>query len=202
MFRHLNGHFPVLPFLFTLLLYSCTPVISLFPDYDVLDTTWTDSGDATYTVSDEKRALVDLWRSAGGIHWSTTWDLRQDPCVNGWVGIICNQYGSVISIDLPRNRLSGYLPRSLGVLTSLKKLHLNDNMLTGPLPKSFQHLVNLESINLSQNYFTGPMPMSVAGFAKVVLFHIASNDFNEKTMPDEYLKMEKRGVDCWIFSNK
>mgnify|MGYP006089442853 CR=1 FL=1 len=174
------------------------PGQALFPEPELLDVTWTDSGDMTWTNLNEKSALVDLWRTAGGVHWTTTWDLRQDPCVNGWHGILCNEYGAVISIDLPRNRMNGFLPRSLGMLTSLLKFHVNDNLLTGPIPRSFEKLINLEYINLSQNRFTGPLPIVASTFPNLVLFHLASNDFDEKTLPDEYLQMEQRGIDVWV----
>ena len=183
--------------LLTCTTFLVTPSLSLFPEPELLDNTWVDSGDASYTASDEKTALVDLWRSSGGIHWATTWDLRTDPCVNGWHGILCNEYGKVVSIDLPRNRLSGFLPRSLGTLSSLLKFHINDNLLTGPLPASFSKLINLESINISQNRFTGPMPIVVSTFPRVVLFHLASNDFDEKSVPAELVAMEQKGIDVW-----
>jgi len=181
----------------TILFLLSNQTQALFPEPELLDITWTDSGDARYTKLDEKSALVDLWRSSSGIHWATTWDLRQDPCVNGWHGILCDEYGAVISIDLPRNRLSGFLPRSLGILTSLIKFHVNDNLLTGPLPKSFSKLINLESINLSQNRFTGSMPLAASTFPNVVLLHLAKNDFDQSALPDEFLKMQMNGVDVW-----
>jgi hypothetical protein len=197
-------HTSLLPFLlfpFLLFLFVLQPVFSLFPEPELFDITWTDNGEASVTRSDEKSVLVDLWRSTNGVHWTNPWDLRKDPCISGWVGVLCNDNGNIISIDLPRNRLSGFLPRSLGMLTSLQKLHLNNNMLTGPLPKSLEKLTRLESLNLSQNFFTGGMPLGVTAFAKLILFHIASNDFNEQTMPNEFLQMEQRGVDVWVFEN-
>ena len=77
-----------------LLLLSFTPSVSLFPEPEMLDLTWTDSGDARWTKLDEKMALVDLWRSSGGVHWATSWDLRQDPCVNGWHGVLCDEFAA------------------------------------------------------------------------------------------------------------
>ena len=181
-----------------LLLLSSTPSVSLFPEPEMLDLTWTDSGDARWTKLDEKMALVDLWRSSGGVHWATSWDLRQDPCVNGWHGVLCDEFGAVVSIDLPRNRLNGFLPRSLGVLTSLAKFHVNDNLLTGPIPASFAKLVHLESLNLSQNRFTGPLP-TLTNVPQLILVHLAVNDWDEKILPDSFLQLEQSGVDVWVF---
>ena len=189
---------PLLP----LLLPGChrRAVAEIFPSPELLDRTWTDRGDARWCQANEKAALVDLWRSSGGVHWRNHWDLRTDPCVNGWYGIRCDYSGHVTTLNLANNGLPGFLPRSLGNLIGLERLHLNDNLLTGPLPESVSRLTSLVEINLSQNRFTGRMPLVVATFPQMELLHLAANDFEETTMPTEYLQMEQeRGVDIWVF---
>ena len=172
----------------------------LFPSPELLDRTWTDQGDARWCTATEKAALVDLWRSSGGVHWRNHWDLRTDPCVNGWYGVRCDFSGHVTTLNLANNGLTGFLPRSLGNLVGLERLHLNDNLLTGPIPESFSRLTSLVEINLSQNRFTGSMPLIVSTFPRIELLHLAANDFDDTVMPAEYLQLEhERGVDVWVF---
>ncbi|OVA14075.1 Leucine-rich repeat [Macleaya cordata] len=63
--------------------------------------------------------------------------------------------GSLESLNLGFNQLSGSIPSSLGSYSLLKKLDLRNNELNGSLPKSLSLLSNLRSLLISYNTFEG-----------------------------------------------
>ena len=90
--------------------------------------------------ADDRRALVDLFRSTGGranpSHWKRTYNwLDKDTEVGAWFGVEAVD-GRVVGIDLANNGLRGELPASIGMLQQLKRLVLWGNLLRGPLPPS------------------------------------------------------------------
>lgn len=61
------------------------------------------------------------------------------------------------SVWLHGNQFTGTIPQSIGNLTSLKDLNLNQNKLGGLIPDSLANL-ELVTLNLNNNYFMGPIP--------------------------------------------
>jgi Leucine-rich repeat (LRR) protein len=54
--------------------------------------------------------------------------------------------------------LSGSIPESIGNLTELTNLDLQNNKLTGELPESISNLTNLTNLNISENQLDGSIP--------------------------------------------
>lgn len=91
--------------------------------------------DLTAVPADECQALVAIYEATAGADWvaRTSW---LSPSANGpcdWFGVICAD-GHVTQLALPRNRLTGPFPRSLGDLPELARLNLSGNRLRGPVP--------------------------------------------------------------------
>ena len=82
---------------------------------------------------DQCLALVKIYESTGGADWtvSTNWLESDDPC--NWHGVSCVN-GTVVSLDLFNNNLTGELPLEIGALPDLETLTVNDNPLKGPVP--------------------------------------------------------------------
>src|SRR5437016_11553366 len=75
----------------------------------------------------EHNALVDLYNSTNGASWTnkTNWMVAADECT--WSGVSCNAgHTTVQNINLSGNKLIGTLPATLGNLTSLQLLSLNN----------------------------------------------------------------------------
>jgi Leucine-rich repeat (LRR) protein len=136
-------------------------------------------------------ALVDLYNSANGSHWSRheNW-LTKNP-VSTWFGIFVtgtrvtsiflngdklagalpSSVGDLVNLEvlsLGQNQLSGSIPSSLGNLTKLRDLLIADNQLVGSIPSSVGNLVNLEELILSGNQLSGSIPSSLANLTNLI----------------------------------
>ncbi|KAF7144644.1 hypothetical protein RHSIM_Rhsim04G0034600 [Rhododendron simsii] len=70
------------------------------------------------------------------------------------------RYGMNFDIcrSLEFNQLSGPIPRKLGSLPLLWKLHLTSNNFSEELPKELANLTNLQEFRIGDNHFTGKIP--------------------------------------------
>lgn len=88
--------------------------------------------------------LLVLYISTGGKHWQNKdgWLSRTSEC--WWHGVECDvaEY-TVTGITLSDNDLRGSLQSSLGLLTGLQRLELNDNSITGSIPLELWGLTDL-----------------------------------------------------------
>src|SRR5436190_15620011 len=93
------------------------------------------TADAQVNVQDSL-ALVDLYNSTDGPHWTnhTNW-LTTEPVLS-WYGI-SKDLSARIQINLSNNNLSDTLPSSLGDFSRLLTLNLSYNKLNGKIPSSF-----------------------------------------------------------------
>eukprot|EP00949_MAST-11_sp_MAST-11-sp1_P001324 g1324.t1 len=174
----------------------------LYPEPELLDMTWRGDGAYRPCFHTEKAALVDIWRSTSGVHWIRSWDLRSDPCIDGWSGVTCDEEGHVIELDLNGNRLLGYLPRSLNHLKYLQRLDVNHNLLTGKLPKGLGDLTGLKFLNLSHNKFIGPIPTAILSrLTNLRLLHMGKNDFDDAVLPAELRSLELVNIFYLFYSD-
>jgi len=71
--------------------------------------------------------------------------------------------------------LSGSLPASLGNLSSLTSVDLEQNFLTGALPSSVGSLAALRSLNLVSNALSGTLPAQFASLAALTSLYLANS---------------------------
>ncbi|CAM0946394.1 unnamed protein product [Alopecurus aequalis] len=95
--------------------------------------------------------------------------IGNDPC-NAWLGINCIR-GKVSMLSLPGYALNGTISQSLGNLTGLLEIRLEDNHLTGYVPDSLKNLRLLQKLDLSMNDLTAPLPT----FSPKVFVNISGN---------------------------
>ena len=130
----------------------------------------------------------DSWRIFGTA-WNFTG--TPNPCVDNWWGLSCtcttntsgieypyDNYGdyvyyyddnvseesyncSVQKIFLGFSELEGTIPQSIGNLTALTHLHLEQNNLVGSLPTSFKYLTALSHLYLQDNQLNGSLSLAV-----------------------------------------
>ena len=103
--------------------------------------------------SSDSLALVDLYNSTNGLNWQNNSSWLQAP-LSTWSGIVLDFSGKVVSINLTFNNLTGKLPNSLGNMSNLKQLQLENNHLIGNVPVSLASLKSLTNLDVSNNYYT------------------------------------------------
>jgi len=87
------------------------------------------------------------------------------------------------SVNLGDNALTGAVPSSWSVLSSLRELRLDDNNLVGPVPGWLASLPNLYALDLEDNQLTGGLEAFAAQLAAqpvniLVHFDVSGNDLD------------------------
>ncbi|MFN8491649.1 MAG: LamG-like jellyroll fold domain-containing protein [Caldilineaceae bacterium] len=122
----------------------------------------------------ECRALVDLFRTTNGVHWTnhTNWLQNNTPCT--WAGVLCNN-SHVFALSLPQNNLKGSLPLTLGNLAQLVVLQLPNNGLTGALPFELGNLSQLQTLDLYGNQLSGQVPFTLGNLPALTTLRLYNN---------------------------
>lgn len=95
-----------------------------------------------------------------------------------------NMFNSNMSLKhilLDRNRFSGNIPASIGVIPKLEVLRLNDNNFTGQVPP-MQMLTKLHVLMLSNNKLGGPMP-NLTAMDSLENVDLSNNSFTPSGVP-------------------
>ncbi|XP_031111834.1 receptor-like kinase TMK4 [Ipomoea triloba] len=101
------------------------------------------------------------------------WSISKDHCT--WTNVECaKSTGSVVSINLDSQSISGEIPSELKHLTSLRSLSVQNNFLSGRLP-SFANMSNLEQLYLDNNKFSSIPSGFVLGVPNLKTFSISEN---------------------------
>ncbi|KAL1203702.1 Protein NSP-INTERACTING KINASE 2 [Cardamine amara subsp. amara] len=87
-------------------------------------------------------------------------DTAVDPC--SWNMVTCSPDGFVLNLGLPSQSLSGTLSSSIGNLTNLQSVLLQNNYITGHIPQEIGKLMKLKTLDLSTNNFTGKIPLTLS----------------------------------------
>lgn len=152
------------------------------------------SGPAAAAIpADQRQALIDLYIATGGDGWTTNTGWKIPPLhtdgfalpgtEGGWFGVTVGD-DVVTVVEFMGNNLSGTLPASIGSLTSLEVLSLNDNLLTGPLPSTLGNLSALRELALNGNAFSGALPASLGGLSQLRSLWLEYNQLTG-TLPSE-----------------
>ncbi|CAA0824297.1 disease resistance family protein / LRR family protein [Striga hermonthica] len=83
--------------------------------------------------------------------------------------------GSLMSLDLSENQISGHLPHRFGEFTSLRFLDLHENSLSGVIPNEVGKLVSLERLELDNNKLRGNLPESIGKLVNLTELWIDNN---------------------------
>ncbi|TVU11661.1 hypothetical protein EJB05_45258 [Eragrostis curvula] len=118
-------------------------------------------------------AIKDLLKDPRGVFKG--WDKDSvDPC--SWPMVTCSPDSSfVIELDAASKNLSGTLSPSIGNLTNLQTVLLQNNDITGPIPAEIGKLAKLRTLDLSSNNLNGQIPASVGHLQSLQYLKLNNN---------------------------
>ncbi|KAK4576933.1 hypothetical protein RGQ29_027456 [Quercus rubra] len=105
--------------------------------------------------------------------WNNT-NLDMSSSCN-WLGIACDEGGSVTKIDRRYNELKGSIPPEIGNFSKLTHLDLSYNYVSGELPISLARLTQLKELLLSNNQITGSIPPEISNLENLVILDLSFN---------------------------
>ncbi|CAB9520919.1 Leucine Rich Repeat [Seminavis robusta] len=107
---------------------------------------------------------------------------------------ICNEHGTMQTLSLKRNGLSGRIPEEIGMLTNLKAVHLWKNQLNGPIVSQFGAMSNLMELNLVENALSGTIPKEIGKLSNSLRFFAAGGGPLTGSLPQELWQLSKMKI--------
>ncbi|KAL0446843.1 UNVERIFIED_CONTAM: Receptor protein kinase-like protein ZAR1 [Sesamum latifolium] len=135
------------------------------------------------SLSDDGVALLSFKQSvkddpAGAL---SSWNYSDEtPC--SWNGITCKEQ-RVISVSIPKKKLSGFVSSSLGSLSELRHVNLRSNNFSGSLPSELFKAQRLQSLVLYGNSLSGSLPFEVGNLKYLQTLDLSLNFFNGSLPP-------------------
>ena len=115
---------------------------------------------------------------------------ENDPCQ--WNLIGCDE-GSISSLTLRDNSLTGTMPTQLGLLSKLETIHIFGNSLSGTLPTQLGQLSQLRIVSAYMNSFSGSVPTEIGNLHKT-LTRLVLGRSNLDSIPSEIGRLTKLEV--------
>ncbi|GER31937.1 leucine-rich repeat protein kinase family protein [Striga asiatica] len=85
---------------------------------------------------------------------------------------------SLVSVDFSGNQFSGSLPLGIWSLSGLRSLDLSDNMLEGEIPEDIHSLKYLRTLSLRNNRLSGKVPDGIGNCLLLRLIDLSFNSFS------------------------
>ncbi|KAG6726898.1 hypothetical protein I3842_02G102800 [Carya illinoinensis] len=99
------------------------------------------------------------------------------PCK--WVGITCDEAGTVTHINITNTGLRGTLQHlSFSSFPNLTRLELSNNFLYGTIPSHLRNLSKLTHLDMRLNNFSGNIPSEVCLLASLQHLYLDGNQIN------------------------
>ena len=106
---------------------------------------------------------------------------------NQLAGTIPSSIGKLSSLRylyLQNNRFSGRVPEEIFNVESLELMWINDNMLTWTLPNTSNSMKSLKFVDVSNNLFHGSIPSIFFNTTSIIQLNLQNNDLTG-TVPDD-----------------
>ena len=115
----------------------------------------------------DRDVLVALYEATDGDNWLESDNWLSNRTLGDWYGVIVDDSGRVIELNLSENELSGSIPPELGNLAKLEVLGLAVNQLRGTIPLELVNLSRLTHLFLFSNQLTGSIPPELSKLANL-----------------------------------
>ncbi|XP_010534193.1 PREDICTED: receptor protein kinase-like protein ZAR1, partial [Tarenaya hassleriana] len=141
-------------------------------------------------LNDEGYALLTFKQSVlrdpfGSLsNWNSS-----DPNPCSWNGVTCDEQ-RVVSVSIPRKKLVGFLPSSLGLLLYLRHLNLRSNDLNGSFPVELFEARRLQSLVLYGNSLSGSIPNEIGKLNSLQSLDLSRNFLNG-SIPESILQCKR-----------
>ncbi|XP_047314799.1 protein NSP-INTERACTING KINASE 1-like [Impatiens glandulifera] len=131
-------------------------------------------------VNFEVQALMGIKASLDDPHGVLdNWDGDSvDPC--SWTMVTCSSESLVIGLGTPSQDLSGFLSPSIGNLSNLQIVLLQNNNITGRIPEEIGKLSRLHTLDLSNNHFNEEIPISLSQLSNLQYMRLNNNSLSGK----------------------
>lgn len=94
-----------------------------------------------------------------------------------WSGVTCGGRDErVIELDLHSSQLVGSLSPSIGNLSFLRLLSLENNSFTNTIPQELGRLVRLQTLILGNNSFSGEIPANISHCSNLLMLNLEGNN--------------------------
>ncbi|AQL03066.1 Protein NSP-INTERACTING KINASE 1 [Zea mays] len=96
-------------------------------------------------------------------------------------GLLSPSIGNLTNLEtvlMQNNNITGPIPAEIGKLTKLKTLDLSSNHLYGGIPASVGHLESLQYLRLNNNTLSGPFPSASANLSQLVFLDLSYNNLS------------------------
>lgn len=124
----------------------------------------------------DTNAVEKCWSALGGAEANLKGDAKDgiptDP--SAWRGITIEN-SRVTKVDWSHLGLGGSLSESIGDLTALTTLRLNNNYIHGGIPASLGKLRSLRGLALEHNAFYGEVPATLESCESLVFLNLIEN---------------------------
>ncbi|XP_021910661.1 probable LRR receptor-like serine/threonine-protein kinase At5g45780 isoform X1 [Carica papaya] len=108
-------------------------------------------------------------------HVMDGWDINSvDPCT--WNMVACSAEGFVVSLEMASTGLSGTISPSVGNLSHLRTMLLQNNQLSGPIPAEIGKLLDLQTLDLSGNHLSGEIPSTLGFLTHLSYLRLSRNN--------------------------
>ncbi|KAJ9162697.1 hypothetical protein P3X46_022453 [Hevea brasiliensis] len=122
------------------------------------------------SLSDQSQSVLSSWN----FDPRNTSSSAISPC--SWLGISCNDAGSIARINLTYVELEGTLDEfDFSALSNLSSLDLHYNALTGKIPPEISNLSKLTILNLGYNQFHGYIPKEIGNMIELNVLSFSNN---------------------------
>ncbi|CAN8326643.1 unnamed protein product [Cochlearia groenlandica] len=138
---------------------------------------------STLTLSSEPRnpevdALINIKNGLNDPHGAlSNWDeFSVDPC--SWAMITCSPDNLVTGLGAPSQSLSGSISESIGNLTNLRQVSLQNNKISGKIPPEMGFLPKLQTLDLSNNRISGEIPVTIDQLSSLQYLRLNNNSLS------------------------